>query len=131
VVALASLRVTKDNPDALPLVMARRLLYPLAWFVAGMPDRRPWWVYVLKPVFFFIVQVWSLPYRARNAVLLAPRGFQSLQRAAEKGTRRFVADPWKEGMKRVRSRTRYAAHRARVNTRHIGARVLRVLTRTN
>jgi hypothetical protein len=130
VLELGGLPVRKVEPDTPAVLAARSLLKPLAWFVAGMPDRRPSWVYLVRPLFYLVVQLWALPYRLRNAVVLAPRTFLSLQRGAEKWSRRLVADPWKESVKRVRSWTRYGVHRARVNTRLIGARVLRVLTHT-
>ena len=129
IVDLGSLPVRKDNPDTAVVRVARRLLYPIVWFVADMPDRRPWWVYVMRPPLFLVVQAWALPYRVRNAVVLAPRVLGPFQRGIETWTRRLVVDSWKEGAKRVRSRTRYFVHRFRVNTRVIGARVLRILTK--
>jgi hypothetical protein len=71
------------------------------------------------------MQAWALPYRARNGVVLGTRGLAEVQRDAQKQLRRFVVEPWKEGSKHVRSRTRYGLHRIRVNTRVIGARLLR------
>ena len=129
IVDLASRPLPKEDPNGATVRVARRLMYPLAWYVGDMPDRRPWWVYVMRPPLFLFVQAWALPYRVRNAVLLAPRMLGPAQRAMETWMRRFVVDPWKEGTKRVRSRTRYLAHRVRVNSRVIGARVLRLLTR--
>lgn len=128
IVDLAGLQVRRYNPDA-PVVRAvRALLHPLAWFVAGMPDRRPWWVYVMRPPLFLIVHTWALPYRVRHGVRLAGRQVHEGRQLVEKWTRRLLGDPWKEGTKRVRSRTRYGLHRIRVNTRVIGARVLRSFT---
>ena len=129
VVELAALRVSRSNPNALVVRIARRLLQPVAWFVAGMPDRRPWWVHVLRPPLYLIVHAWALPYRVKGAVLLAGRRLSQLQRGVGHWTRRLVANPWKEGAKRVRSRARYRLHRIRVTTRVIGARVLRTLTK--
>lgn len=130
IVDLGSRPAPRDNPNTAATRLARQLLYPLAWFVADMPDRRPWWVYVLmRPPLFVFVQAWALPYRLRNGALAVPRLFESFAREAEKSTRRLVLDPWKEGVKRVRNRSRYIVHRVRVNTRMIGARVLRLLTR--
>ena len=129
VVDLSALPVRKDNPDALTVSVARWLLHPVAWFVAGMPDRRPWWVYVMRPPLFLFVQAWALPYRVRNSMLLAARRLRQVPRDVVKGMQRLVADPWKEGTKHVRSRTRYRLHRIRVNTRMIGARVLRTFTK--
>ena len=122
---LAAMRVHRDNPETLPRRAARALLYPLAWFVADMPDRRPWWVYVMRPPVWVGMQAWALPYRASHGVVLTGRRASQLQRDAAKQARRFVVEPWKEGSKHVRSRARYGLHRIRVNTRVIGARVLR------
>ena len=129
IVDLAALPVRKHNPDTVAVRFARWLLNPVAWFVADMPDRRPWWVYLMRPPLFLFVQAWALPYRVRNTVVLSPRLLAPMQRGMEKGLRRLVVDPWKEGTKRVRNRSRYLVHRVRVNTRVIGARVLRLLTR--
>ena len=129
IVDLAALRVPRRNPDGVFVEAARRLLYPLAWFVADMPDRRPWWVYVMRPLLFVFVQAWALRYRARTAVVLAPRLLTFVQRNITRWKRRLVADPWKGGAKRARSWTRYLVHRVRVITRIIGARVLRAFTK--
>ena len=129
IVDLAALPVRKDNPDALAVCVARWLLHPVAWFVAGMPDRRPWWVYVMRPPLFLIVQAWAFPYRVKKVVLLAGRWLPQLRRGVEHWVRRLVVNPWKEGAKRVHSRTRYRWHRIRVTTRVIGARVLRTITK--
>ncbi|MBI2828457.1 MAG: hypothetical protein HYX77_04190 [Acidobacteria bacterium] len=129
IVDLAALLVRRRSPDTLLVRVLRQLLTPVAWLVAGMPDRRPWWVYVLRPPLFLTVQAWALPYRVRNRQLLAARRLPQLQRDVEKRTRRLVVDPWKEGSKRVRSKTRYGLHRCRVNARVVGARVLRTLTK--
>ena len=129
IVDLAALPVRRSNPNALVVRVARRLLQPVAWLVAGMPDRRPWWVYVLRPPLFLIVHAWALPYRVRSGMLLAARLLPQFHRDMKKWTRRLVVDPWKEGAKRVRSRTRYGLHRIRVITRLVGARVLRTLTK--
>jgi hypothetical protein len=129
IVDLAALPVRRCNPNALAIRVARRLLQPVAWFVAGMPDRRPWWVYVLRPPLLLIVQAWALPYRVRSGVLLAGRRLAQFQRSVERWIRSLVVDLWKEGAKRVRSRTRYGLHRIRVTARVIGARVLRTLTK--
>jgi hypothetical protein len=129
IVDLGARPLGQHNPDTAAARAARWLLSPLAWFIADMPDRRPWWVYVLRVPLFLFVQAWALPYRIRNAVVLAPRLLGPLQRSIEKGARRVVVDPWKEATKRVRNRSRFLLHRARVNTRLIGARVLRLLTR--
>ena len=128
VVELATLRVRRSHPDALVVRVARRLLQPVAWFVAGMPDRRPWWVYVLRPPLYLIVHAWALPYRVKGAVLLAGRRLSQLQRGVGHWTRRLVANPWKGGAKWMRSRARYGWHRVRVTTRVIVARVLRIRT---
>ena len=56
IVELAELPVRRSNPNAFAIRIARGLLQPLARFVAGVPDRRPWWVYVLRPPLFLIVQ---------------------------------------------------------------------------
>ena len=129
VVELAALRVRRSNPNALVVRVARRLLQPVAWFVAGMPDRRPWWVYVLRPPLYLMVHAWALPYRVKGAVLLAGRRLSQVLRSVEHWIRRLVVDACKEGAKRVRSRARYRLHRIRVTTRVIGARVLRTLTK--
>ena len=129
IVDLAACPVQRDNPNTLVVRVARRLLQPVAWLVAGMPDRRPWWVYVLRPPLFVIVHAWALPYYVRNGMLRAVRLLPQFHRDVTKWTRRLIVDPWKEGAKRVRSRTRYGLHRIRVNTRVIGARVLRTFTK--
>lgn len=129
IVDLAALPVPKRNPDGAFVNAVRRLLYPLAWFVADMPDRRPWWVYVMRPVLFLFVQAWALRYRVRTAVTIAPRLLTSFRRRIEKWTSRLIADLWKEGAKRARSWTRHLVHRVRVHTRILGARVLRAFTK--
>ena len=130
IVDLGARPAPKDNPDTAVVRLARQILYPLAWFVADMPDRRPWWVYVLmRPPVFLFVQAWALPYRLRNAALAVPRLLLALQREVQKSTRRFVLDSCKEGIKHIRNRSRWVVHRVRVNTRVIGARVLRGRTK--
>ena len=109
------------------VVAARWLLHPLAWLVAGMPDRRPWWVYVVRPPFFVFVHAWALPYRIRDFAHASVRFLHEVRQGIDKFTRRYIVDSWREGTKRVRSRTRYALHRVRVSTRIVGARVLRTL----
>lgn len=126
---LAALPLRKDSPNALVTRVARWALQPMAWFVATMPDRRPWWVYALRPLLFLAVEAWALPYRIGNGWRRAPRLLGQVQRSVEKGTRRLVVEPWTEGVKGVRSRSRFLLHRARVNARLVGARVLRVLTK--
>ena len=129
IVDLAALPVRRDSPNALVTRVVQRALQPVAWFVATMPDRRPWWVYALRPLLFLVVEAWALPYRIGSGWRRAPRLLGQVQRSVEKGTRRLVVEPWKEGVKRVRSRSRFLLHRARVNARLVGARVLRVLTK--
>lgn len=123
--ALSSVRVRRFNPETRLRRAGRSALYPLAWFLAGMPDRRPWWVYALRPLLFVAVQAWALPYRARNAFRAAARNMPEARRAGDLAIRRVIVDPWKEGTKRTRSWTRHRVHRLRVGTRVIGARVLR------
>jgi hypothetical protein len=107
---------------------ARAALYPLASFLAT-PERRPWWVYILRPVLFVAIQVWALPYRVVSGVRHLPRSFERGRQAVDRGWRRVVAEPVRRGTKWTRSRGRYAVHRFRVNVRLVGARVARILTK--
>ena len=129
IVDLGAVPVRRVNPDTRPRRMVRAGLYPLAWFLAGMPDRRPWWVYVLRPVLFLFVQAWALPFRIRNRFRLMRRSIPEIRRTLQWAGRRAIAEPWKEGTKRVRRWTRHRVHRIRVGTRVLGARVLRTFTK--
>jgi hypothetical protein len=129
IVDLAAHPVRRYAPNGVATRVMRRMLQPLAWYVATMPDRRPWWVYAVRPLLYLGVQAWALPYRVGNGVRRIPRLLVDYQRTLETGLRRLVFDPWKEGVKLVRNRRRYLLHRLRVNVRIVGSRVLRILTK--
>jgi hypothetical protein len=128
IVQLGALRRAASAPDRAGIRAARAALYPIASFLATT-ERRPWWVYVLRPVLFVAIQAWALPYRLAAGVKQLPRVLERGRQAADRSWRRSVVEPARRGAKWTRSRSRYAVHRFRVNVRLVGARVARILTK--
>jgi hypothetical protein len=127
IVAMASQRAAAQAPDGAALRAARRVLHPVARFVATMPERRPWWVYVMRPVLWAGVQVWALPYRLADGMRSLASALARAGHGFKDHGRRFLVEPGRKSLKRLRSRSRHAVHRVRVNVRLVGARVLRLI----
>jgi hypothetical protein len=74
------------SPASQSGVLVRLLLSPIAALVAWLPDRRPWWAYVLKVVLGLGVQLWALPYRlASGAAILHAAASRYMEAAAATG----------------------------------------------
>lgn len=107
--------------DTLPRRVLRAVLHPLAWLVAGMPDRRPWWVYAGRPALWLIVQLWAAPYRLRFLAVRAGSETARLAAEAGKSIRTFTRRRWRAlapGLKAVRKGTRRTVVRILYRVRH-------------
>ena len=116
IVDLAAVKVPVPHPDGTAVRALRNVLEPLAWLVAGMPERRPWWVYVARPILWLVVQLWAAPYRLRNTGARA-----SVEVARQWGE--IVKSSRTAGRRRWRSVTS-GAKAARKASRRVALRIL-------
>jgi hypothetical protein len=107
----------RQNPDAVPIRALRGLLHPVAWLVAGMPDRRPWWVYVLRPALWTVVQAWAIPYRVSAWSGRAAAETARVSEEAVKSVRTFSRRRWR-GVTTSAKATRKTARRTFARVAH-------------
>jgi hypothetical protein len=115
---ILALGASPRRPVALPggAWLARAVLAPLAWLVAWLPERRPWWAYLfIRPLVWVTLQMWFLPYRlgrlrkpAVHTVRQIRRMGRQSGRAVQDQLTRRVPRAFERALKRARGFTRAA-----------------------